>query len=558
MLRGNLTFRFMLATTVAIALILTVNFIWDYQEQKRQTFQELREKAQVITLQLVATREFIALHQDRINRDAQGNFEFKGLNPAAVGRGVGEIFASWTDYSIKQTRINARNPKNKPDEYELAALYRFLQDPETKEVAGVDVVDGKRYYRYIIPLKVGESCLPCHGEPAGETDVAGYAKEGYELGEIGGAISVMVPMDMFISNLKQNMLRDFIFLIAVLVVTLVSIYLLLERLVAAPLNDLKKAAVQVGAGNLDIDLSNIKAQGEIKELAMQFQSMATQLRELYNNLEQQVEKRTEELQQANEVLRKKQQELEEANLKLERANQHKSIFLATMSHELRTPLTSIIAFAELLLESLPEKDGATRQSLMEIKNSGENLLSLINNLLDMAKIEAGRHELHLETLDLVDVIDSVERVITPLASKKNIDFRTNFLTEIPLFKADPEKIRRAIENLAGNAVKFTPEGGTVEIEVDYWPQSQEVVVRVKDTGIGIKKEEQALIFERFYQVDNSNSRRYRGTGLGLALAKELVEMHGGRIELESEPGKGSVFTVVLPLEVNPEEGENGK
>lgn len=551
MLKGNLTYRFMVATTVAIVLIFTVNFFWDYHEQKRQSFQELREKAQVITLQLIATREFIALHQDVINRDAHGDFEFKGMNPAAVGRGVGEIFGTWTDYSIKQTRLHTRNPNNKPDDYEVAALKNFQQNPQLEEIAGEDLVDGKRYFRYIIPLKVQESCLPCHGEPVGDIDIAGYPKEGYKLGELGGAISVMVPMDMFISNMQQNILRDFIFLIVLLVVTLLAIYLLLNSLVAAPLSDLKEAAVQMGDGNLDIDLSSINAQGEIKELAVQFQSMATQLRELYNNLEQKVEKRTEELQQANEVLRKKQQQLKEANLKLEKANQHKSIFLATMSHELRTPLTSIIAFAELLLENFPKEDKTNRQCLLEIKNSGENLLNLINNLLDMAKIEAGRHELHRETLDLVDVIDSVERMISPLAQKKNIDFRTLFLREIPLFKADPEKIRRAIENLAGNAVKFTPEGGTVEILVDYWPSSQEVVVKVKDTGIGINKEEQLMIFERFYQVDNSNSRRYQGTGLGLALAKELVEMHGGRIELESEPGKGSIFTIILPLDVNP-------
>jgi signal transduction histidine kinase len=203
------------------------------------------------------------------------------------------------------------------------------------------------------------------------------------------------------------------------------------------------------------------------------------------------------------------------------------------------------------------EDGLSRQNLQEIKVNGENLLNLINNLLDLAKIEAGRYQLNLETVDMVDVIGSVERVIAPLAMKKGIDFKTRFMEEIPLLKADPEKIHRVVENLAGNAVKFTPQGGKVEIKVDFDRETQTVLVEVNDTGIGIKEEDQERIFERFVQVDNSNSRRYRGTGLGLALAKELVEMHGGWIRVSSRPEEGSTFTVGLPVAASLEEGKDG-
>ncbi|WP_227761741.1 c-type heme family protein [Zhaonella formicivorans] len=557
MFKQNLNYRFMFATTVAIVLIMTVNFTWDYYEQKRQSYQELREKAQVITKQLLATREFIAQKQDRINFDSQGHFEFKGLNPAAVGRGLGDIFASWTEYGIKQTRLEVRNPKNAPDEYEKQALYKFQADPALQEVWGEDTLNGRKVFRYIVPLRVNESCLPCHGEPAGSTDIAGYPKEGYKYGGLAGAISITVPMDIFISNLRSDMLRHFGFIFVLLGVTLAAIYVLLNRLVASPLSQLKKAAAEMGSGNLNVDLTNVKAVGEIKELAMQFQDMALQLSNLYGNMEQQVETRTRELQLANEVLKAKQQELEKANLQLAQANEHKSRFLATMSHELRTPLTSIIAFTELLLENMDPEDGLSRQNLQEIKVNGENLLNLINNLLDLAKIEAGRYQLNLETVDMVDVIGSVERVIAPLAMKKGIDFKTRFMEEIPLLKADPEKIHRVVENLAGNAVKFTPQGGKVEIKVDFDRETQTVLVEVNDTGIGIKEEDQERIFERFVQVDNSNSRRYRGTGLGLALAKELVEMHGGWIRVSSRPEEGSAFTVGLPVAASLEEGKDG-
>lgn len=547
MSRHSLSFRFMLATTVTIVLVMLASFFWDYRQLQKQAYLELQEKASVITLQLLATREFIARNQDRINYCSLGHFEFKHLNPAAVGTGSSEIFGQWTDYKIKQTRLTARNPLNQPDDFEKRALQAFIENPDLKEAWGQEVMDGKHYFRYMIPLHANESCLPCHGSPAGVEDIAGYPREGYQPGELAGAISVTMPMDIFISNLRANAYRHFGFTLLVLGFTLTSIYGLLNRLVSHPLNQLKLAAVELGRGNWNINLRRLEAEGEIKELALQFQDMADQLRELYTNLEDQVAKRTEELTLANEELKAKQQALETANKELEALNQHKSRFLATMSHELRTPLTAIIAFAELLQQQLPEADQVNRQNAEEIKNNGENLLRLINDLLDLAQIEAGRYRLRLETVDLVDVIDSVERVITPLARKKEIEFTTAFLTEVPLVKADPEKIRRAVLNLADNAVKFTPPGGRVRITVDYDREKEEILIAVSDTGIGIRKEDQAYIFDRFRQVDNSDSRRYKGSGLGLALTKELIEMHHGWVTVTSEVHQGSTFTLGLPV-----------
>ncbi|NLL18018.1 MAG: DUF3365 domain-containing protein [Clostridia bacterium] len=555
MSRQNLSYRFMLATTITIVIVMLANFLWEYHQQQRQAYMELQEKAGVITLQLLATREFIARNQDRINYDAHGHFEFKGLNPAAVGTGTSEIFGQWTDYKIKQTRFGARNPLNRPDEFEMAALQSFSRNPHLQEVWDQQIINGKHYFRYMIPLYANESCLPCHGEPAGCIDIAGYPREGYRLGDLAGAISVLMPMDIFITNLRSNTYRHFGFTLVLLGLCLSSIYLLLNRLVTNPLSRLKEAAVQVGQGDLNVDLRGIDARGEIKELAVQFQDMADQLRELYSNLEGQVEKRTEELTVANRELKEKQEALEAANRELSILNRHKSQFLATMSHELRTPLTSIIAFAELLQQQLPEDDQTNLQNVEEIRTNGENLLVLINDLLDLAQIEAGRYQLRPETMDLVDVIDSVERVIAPLAMQKNIDFSTEFLREVPLVKADPEKIRRAVLNLAGNAIKFTPEGGQVKIAVDFDQEAQQILVMVSDTGIGIKEEDLAYIFERFRQVDSSNVRRYRGSGLGLALTKELMEMHGGWVGVTSEPNKGSTFTLGLPLGWS--QGEDG-
>lgn len=549
MFSHNLSSRFMLATTIAVIIAMSANFLWERHQLQRQAYMELQEKASVITMQMLATREFIARHQDRINYDAHGNFEFKGLNPAAVGTGIGEIFGQLTDYRIKQTRIDARNPYNLPDEYEQAILHAFHRGSIREEVWSRQIIDGKHFFRYLIPLYANESCLPCHGEPFGTMDVAGYPREGYRLGELAGAISVMMPMDIFISNFKASSYRHFGFTMLLLGIILGCVYMLLNRLVTNPLAQLKEAAIQVGQGNWQINLDQIKAKGEIKELALQFQDMASQLGRLYGDLEGEVDKRTQELSLANQELQGKQIALESANRELSTLNQHKSQFLATISHELRTPLTAIIAFAELMEKQLPTEDDLNRQNVKEIRSNGENLLVLINDLLDLAQIEAGRYELRVETMDLIDVIDSVERVIQPLAYKKQIDFASNFLTDVPLFKGDPEKIRRAVLNLVDNAVKFTPPGGRVNISVEYNHQKRVVTIAVSDNGIGIKTEDLPYIFERFRQLDSSNMRRYRGSGLGLALTKELMEMHGGWVGVTSEGlGKGSVFTLGLPLE----------
>lgn len=545
-MKDSLTYRFMLLTTIVIVVIMSLNFIWDYRSQRNQAIVEMHEKAQVITKQLIATREFVAKNQDRINYDSEGNFEFKHLNPAAVGMGICETFGQLTNYSIKQTRIGFRDIRNAPDPYEVQGLQTFRNNPELIEIWGEDVIDGKRVFRFMVPLVIKEECLSCHGEPAGELDITGHKKEGYRVGNLGGAISLVMPMDIFIDNIRTNVYRHLGFTLLLVAVILVSMYFLVTRLVLRSLGHLEVATAQIGQGNLDIDLSEIKAQGEIKQLAQHFQVMASQLKDLYTNLETKVEQRTKQLADANEGLKIKQQELEAANAKLNEINRYKSEFLAIMSHELRTPLTSIIAFTELLLEDVPKEREQERQNLEEIKTNSEHLLKLINNILELAKIEAGRQELKLEYVDMADVLGSVESVINPLARKKGLNFSTYLDPDVPLIQADPEKIRRVIENLAGNAIKFTPQGGHVEIRVNYQSEGF-ICIQVKDTGIGIPQGVQNMIFERFTQVDSSNSRKYGGTGLGLALAKELVLLHKGEIKVESEVNVGSTFSVHLPI-----------
>ena len=545
-MRDSLTHRFMLFTTVIVVAIMLVHFIWDYQTQKAQATVEMHEKAQVITKQLIATREVIAKNQDRINYDSQGNFEFKHLNPAAVGMQISDIFGELTNYSIKQTRIDYRAASNAPDEFEAQGMQKFAQQPHLEEIWGEDVVKGERVFRYMVPLYMKEECLSCHGEPIGDIDITGYFKEGYKVGDFGGAISLIMPMDIFLQGIRVDVYRHLSFSLLLISVIIISMYFLVTRLVLRSLGELKVATAQVGQGNFNIDLNSIKAEGEIKELALHVQDMANQLKDLYHNLEAKVEERTLQLESANEDLRIKQDELEAANIKLNEINTYKSEFLAIMSHELRTPLTSVMAFTDLLLRDLPMYFVQERQNLRYIKANSKNLLKLINNILDFAKIEAGRMELHLEYVDMADVLGAIDSVVAPLAKEKKIQWDIQIDAEVSVLRADPEKLCCAIENLAGNAIKFTPSGGKVEIKVNNISGGNWIEIRVIDTGIGIPPEVQEEIFERFTQVDTSNSRKYGGTGLGLALAKELVSLHKGYIWVESEVNKGSTFVVHIP------------
>lgn len=547
-LTDNLTFRFMLATVIVIILVMGTKYIWDYHEEMKQAEREMLEKAQIITQQQKALWEFMAINQRKINYDIDGNLEYKFLSCSTVAMGVGAMLAAETDYKLKPTNLTYRNILNAPDDFEVEAITYLQTFPSATEYWAIDHMDGEPVFRYLTPLTIDKHCLDCHGEPKGILDISGYPKEGLAIGDFAGALSLTMPMDIYLENMHGSQMSNAFFTIILVLVCIVCIYLLVTRMVTSSLRELETAVAKVGSGQWDITFKNLRAKGEIRRLTNHFQNMTNQLRDLYTNLEKKVEMRTDELEKANLVLKQHQAELEQMNLRLKEANLYKSEFLAVMSHELRTPLTSIIAFTELLLVELPPEDEKNAHIIEEILTNSQILLRLINNILDLAKIEAGKDELSLEVVDMHDILALVDTVISPLATNKKISFTALVEPDVPLTKADPEKIRRVIENLAGNAIKFTPENGEVKIHIKYKDYTHEILIQVIDNGIGIKEEDQKFIFEKFTQADSSSSRKYGGTGLGLSLAKELVELHGGWIKVESTWGGGSTFIVGIPVQ----------
>ena len=310
-----------------------------------------------------------------------------------------------------------------------------------------------------------------------------------------------------------------------LVLSLVA-SVLLARHVVRPIRALQRGASEIGAGRLDYRIA-VKTGDELEKLAGEFNRMAGQLQESYAGLETKVEERTRELAVAN---------------------QHKSEFLAAMSHELRTPLNAIIGFSDVLKRQMFGGLNPKQAKYVEVINtSGKHLLSLINDILDLAKVEAGKMDLDLAPFNVPEAVDNALALVRGRADGKSIVVAVDLDPRLGTAVADERKFRQILLNLLSNAVKFTPEGGSITVAGTRLLDAIEV--SISDSGIGIAPENEATIFEEFTQINGAQRRE--GTGLGLALTKKLIERHGGSIRVESTFGHGAKFTLTLP---QPERG----
>ncbi|HXT99632.1 MAG TPA: ATP-binding protein [Polyangia bacterium] len=277
------------------------------------------------------------------------------------------------------------------------------------------------------------------------------------------------------------------------------------------------------------------------------------LRATHADLENRVEKRTSQLLEANVRMRREVEERERAQREMrsakdaaDTANQAKSAFLANMSHELRTPLNAVIGFSELLEQEIfGDLNNKQRTYVKNVLVSGRHLLQLVNDILDISKVEAGRMDLAYERTPIGSIVDVVRSVIAAVAAKKGIDLDVDVPATLPEVHIDPGRIKQVLYNLIANAIKFTPRGGMVRVSAR--ADARHVVVSVSDTGVGIAKEDLPRLFREFEQLPQANGVRSEGTGLGLALTRRLVELHGGKVAVESELSKGSTFSVFLPL-----------
>ncbi len=361
----------------------------------------------------------------------------------------------------------------------------------------------------------------------------------------------VLPKDVVFSNI-DSFTNAFLLFTSVAIFMSIFAAFIITRTITRPLSELVRGTRKLAKKDLSYQIK-VTSEDEWGSLAKAFNEMASELQNSYTALEDKVKERTRRLQLANERLNALVKELQSANKKTREASQLKSQFIANMSHELRTPLNSIIGFSDVLLDE-PSLTEEQRDYLQTILKNSENLLQLINDMLDLSKIEANKMVIVYQKVKIDEMLKRVYKLMTPLAKERNITMVIE--SEIqPEIEVDKTKLRQILINLLTNAIKFNKDNGVVTSTIAYLDDSKErIKISVSDTGIGIAKEDFDVIFDEFRQIDGTATRNFQGTGLGLAITKKYVEMLGGKIWVESEPKAGSTFVFTLPTT---HEGESG-
>ena len=408
----------------------------------------------------------------------------------------------------------------------------IVEEPPDPE--GGEDATGK--YHFYSAIRAKKSCLVCHHHRHRETEDGPVIQEE---GDLLGMAKISLPLETIESaRHKANafvITSEFI----KVVLAIVAIYLVVRYVITKPVLHLKKVSDAIAHGNLDMR-ADIRTGDEFEELSHAFNRMLRHLVTVQ-----------EELREVNADLDGKVDELAQVNLQLYETNNMKNEFLATMSHELRTPLNSILGFSDVLCAA-DNLDERQKRYASNIATSGKSLMALINDVLDLAKIESGKMDIHPAEFTVEDLIERHAATMTPIAERRNIALSSSVEPKLPKLFQDPGKLQQILNNLLSNAIKFTPEGGRVRVSAEK-RDSKNVALIVEDNGIGIPLDEQERIFEKFRQgkgvpgQEDALTRKYEGTGLGLSIVKELSLLLGGEVSLESEFGKGSTFTVVVPF-----------
>ncbi|HWB00895.1 MAG TPA: ATP-binding protein [Pirellulales bacterium] len=440
------------------------------------------------------------------------------------------------DYNGSFIRPGTSDPEKQPlDDWERALLAKFLKiarsPPETRDAVVKDerLVNSGNDYQYYQAIFASAGCVNCHNTLRDWPTLA----EG----------DLMAVARVRISNgptkLDKAINRGILIATAIITVVLsvLATYLIVRYVIVKPLKHLRDVSDAVSKGDIE-QRAEIKTGDEFEELSTAFNRMLRHLAATQ-----------QELRKVNGDLDGKVDQLAQVNMQLFEMNRLKSDFLATMSHELRTPLNSIIGFSDVL-SSIKSLDDKQKRYVQNIQNSGRVLLDMINDILDLAKIESGKMEVRLSEFRIDQVIAAQCDMARPLTEKKNIDLEVQIEPGLPELRQDQGKVQQILNNLLSNAIKFTPEGGRIVVQAKRGT-ADELNLIVADTGVGIAEEDQVKIFEKFrqgttvLQGGDAMTREYSGTGLGLSIVKELCKLLGGEITLESELGKGSTFTVHL-------------
>lgn len=454
-------------------------------------------------------------------------------------------------------RMSPSSPGGGPpaDEFEAQLLERYLElSSEVDEAKEAEdgweppytdrTVDRGQEYQYYRPVFAEPNCIGCHNALEGQ---------GFDPLSAGGILEPLRPNDLMavlqvtIPNgpTEAAVMRYWSMLLAVAIITtflaMIAFYTTIRYVIVRPLRHLRAVSEAITQGNTGLR-AKINTRDEFELLANAFNRMLSHLVAVQD-----------ELREVNADLDVKIDELAQLNMQLYEMNRIKSDFMATMSHELRTPLNSILGFSDVLasIDSLDEKQ---RRYVHNIQRSGQMLLEMINNILDLAKMEAGRMEIRPSDFRIDQTVQAQCDMARPLSEKKNIDLVVEIEPDLPPVFQDQNRVQQILNNLVSNAIKFTPEGGVIRVAVHR--EDDDLILQVSDTGVGIAEEDQQIIFEKFRQgrtampSGDAIKREYPGSGLGLSIVRELSRLLGGEVSVDSELGRGSTFIVRLPWKLD--------
>lgn len=419
--------------------------------------------------------------------------------------------ANWTEAPVSKT----------PSDAIAHEAMRIISSGKVDEHIVIDRDEGD--YRYFRAIRAEHSCIECHDEVEGD---------------LMAMAGIRLPLEVVEENLHATNAFVITAEFVKVVLAILAIYLVVRYVITKPVLHLKRVSDAIAHGNLEMR-ADIRTGDEFEELSHAFNRMLRHMVTVQ-----------EELREVNSDLDGKVDELANVNLQLYEMNNVKDEFLATMSHELRTPLNSILGFSDVLgtASNLNDKQ---QKYVANIQSSGRSLMTMINDILDLAKIESGKMELHLAEFSMAELVERHIATMTQMAERRNIALFWSVDDSMPTLFQDPGKLQQILNNLLSNAIKFTPEGGRVRVTARRSGDHCELTI--EDNGIGIPLDEQERIFEKFRQgkgqpgQSDTLTRKYEGTGLGLSIVKEISKLLGGDVTLRSEFGKGSTFIVTFPL-----------
>ncbi len=637
----RLTTRISLLISLVVVLSVIVYSQYNSQVLRAHTESEVLNEARTLSLQMQAAWDYIDQSQDSINYNSDGRFDFKGIYCSIAGKNIAQNFTRASEgYMIRYARNNPRSYTDVPDPFEAAALEAF-EAGSAAEYYQVAEYEGRPVFRYASMLQIKRNCLTCHGQERGDFDITGFTKEGMALGDVAGAVSIVIPLDTYQSNAQERNLSDTLFYVWLVVAVALCIYLAIRVWVARPLTKM----------NRELVVANEASSTFLMTMSHEMRTPILSIM-AYTDL----------LEDAADVGASAGGAAEAS------VGMGAGTFLMTMSHEMRTPILSIMAYTDLLEDAadvgasaggaaeasvgmgagtgeaadssdaaeasagdagrlaeavaagsamsglsgaattlpqepcggsrspadsdaaarnaryireirensrqllsmvnnvidattLPQEpcggsrspadsDAAARNAryIREIRENSRQLLSMVNNVIDAARIEANAFTVTYDAVDVADLVQAALLPIQPLAAQRGVRIESR-VGPVPVLSADWDALFKILSNLVGNAVKFSNDGGAVRVLVSYDSSAARLSIVVEDEGVGIEPAHLETIFDRFAQAPREEQGRPTGSGLGLFLVRALSEAMGGSATVESELGRGSRFTVIVPAQV---------